>query len=449
MMKMGQRLRSIAGILYFLAAIVCHSQIPDLREEFVYRINAFQGNDFSRTFCREEADAVYIIAGVQSFLVPVKTMVYYWSLTDEWLIDSAMLNERMQGILEIEDGGKVRHILEYRSYAVGSVEDGGIAEKKVYLDKDAELEYTRFLQEMSDYRRKLAERQALIQQFENNMLKLMEMVALGEESTDFTELLEPTLAMQELLQRPVPLRPEKVVFAPEEAFVLDLPEGEYRIRLRSNDGTVFQDSEKRLIVHAPVQSGVVGLESRPEDRWTNSTVSSVNNEILYSDGSADLFLKPVEVDRYQDLQYRKTLRNDAEGNSVLTFPVYKGAISDAAISIADGGANRRLLLYSSWRVIQREGSALGYTILPSSAAGSGQEGDPDFFAYRVTFGPRTSRTIEVMIEDSSGSVLPSSSRQIRVVRTDPSWFALLPGMFSPLVLLSVIPLLRRKYVRFK
>jgi hypothetical protein len=449
-MKRSAWFRSTAAILFLVAGVAGHSQIPDSREQFVYRINAFQGSDYSQTFCREEADTVYIIADAESFLVPVKTMVYYWPLTDEWLSDSAMLNERIQGNLEIEGPGKARYMMEYRRYAVGSVMDGGTVEKRVYLDDDSELEYSRYLKEFSEYQRTMAERQALIEQFERNMLKLMEMIALGEEeSPGFTELLEPTLIMQELLQRPVPQRPNDVVFAPEEAFVLDLPEGEYRMRLHASDGTVFQDSEKRLIVHAPVQSRIAGLELRSEDRWTEATVSSVNHEILYADGSADLFLNPVEIDRYQDLRYRKTLRNDAEGNPVLMFPVNKGAITDADILLASGGSNRSQLPYSPWRVVQREGSALGYSILPASAASAGQEVEPDFMAHRIALDSRTSRTIEIRIVDSRGKTLPSGNRKIRIVRTDPSLLALFPGILSPLVLLTVVPLIRRKHVRFR
>ena len=63
-------------------------------------------------------------------------------------------------------------------------------------------------------------------------------------------------------KEPAPL--DWYVSEPFGAFVLNLPAGEYRIRLRDEYGQVVEGSERRLVAFAPAGPQGVGYEHRPD-----------------------------------------------------------------------------------------------------------------------------------------------------------------------------------------
>ncbi|HUV07392.1 MAG TPA: hypothetical protein VMX75_06660, partial [Spirochaetia bacterium] len=51
-----------------LWALPLSAQAPETTENLVYSVGAFDGKDYSGTFVREDADAIYLIGNVENFL---------------------------------------------------------------------------------------------------------------------------------------------------------------------------------------------------------------------------------------------------------------------------------------------------------------------------------------------------------------------------------------------
>ena len=77
----------------------CRCAFTHRRADFT--IVAYNGRDYSSTFCRESSDTVYLYADSDSFLSLKKNFVYFWPLTGEWKIDNSVLDVTFNGFLEI------------------------------------------------------------------------------------------------------------------------------------------------------------------------------------------------------------------------------------------------------------------------------------------------------------------------------------------------------------
>ena len=182
------------------------------------------------------------------------------------------------------------------------------------------------------------------------------------------------------------------------------------------------------------------------------TVSSVNHEILYADGSADLFLKPVEIDRYQDLQIpENSCETMLRAIRYSCFPVNKGAIAKAVkcqyhrqeaaspqapavFTMACGAARRQRPRIFHYHRLQ----------LPPHGD---REAEPEFHELiALPLIPRLPGQLKVRIVDSSGE--NSAFRQPgNPACTDLSFpvRSILPGdVLSPLFYLLAIPLVKEK-----
>ena len=277
-------MRRIAAILLLLAVALAAAlaDVPVRTEQMIWSILAFNGRDYSPAFAPESSDTIYLLAGADNFLSARKTLLYWWSITSEWRTDTESLNVQFPGTLELRDGrGSVTKLPleEYTYFNVKgeyelnwNVVTGEAARQE--LAKYAAL-YESYFKAMQDYQRQIAEYDAEMQSLGARIQKLR------EQGGDFSALLT---RMQTLPRPAEPAAPSYYVVPPsdmQQAFILNLSPGSYRIRLLNSDGSVMESTEKTVIVHDRSRSNGIGFEVIPSDRWTRPEASVTPSSVLY------------------------------------------------------------------------------------------------------------------------------------------------------------------------
>jgi len=217
---------------------------------------------------------------------------------------------------------------------------------------------------------------------------------------------------------------------PQEGFVLNLPTGEYGIKLRYPDGRTLEGSEKRLVVHERRRSGRIGYEIIPGDKWTRPEQSMTPFSTIYANGSADLYLRPFFEDEFNDLAYERTIEPQARGNPNVMKWVKIQQLPKGRIEATRGGDRPAVIGEEPFSVEQIKGTSLGYRILPLEDAKPGAT--PDIIAMRVQTA-NDARPTRLRALDAQGAVLSGSERLVLVVGPFKS-----PGL---LVLMALLPLL--------
>jgi hypothetical protein len=420
----------VIGLLLALAP--AFAQAPVRTENLIYSILAYNGKDYSPTFARTASPALYLIADADSFLTVRKTLVYFWPLTGEWKTSMSALDVPIDGVLEITDrgGAPIRVIASRYTY----YNERGDYELNWKVARDAEADRVwahwseiraAYEAAMKDYRDRLAKQQ------ESRASLIVRIQRLRNEGRDVEALVDQLADMKE---PDAPQQPQDYVVPPAEiqqAFILNLPSGQYSMRFRMADGSVLEGSEKTLVVHKKRRSRGVGYDVIPGDKWTRPVESPTPSAILYVDGSSDLFLRPYFEDEYNDLYYSKTIRNDTRGNPNLMKWERIQQVPHAGIELTGGGTEKSMLQEEPWFVEQSQGSTLGYRIVPYDPLGAQKGKDPSLIAFRVPLGPGSAVT-GLRTVDAGGSVLPGSERQIRVIAP--------PAAEPVLPILALIPL---------
>ena len=415
-----------------LALAPAFGQAPVRTENLIYSILAYNGRDYSPTFARTESPALYLIGGVDSFLTVRKTLVYFWPLTGEWKTSMNALDVPIDGVLEITGGRDAPIRVVASRYTYYNERGDYELNWKVAKDADADRVWARwsairgaYEAAMKDYRDRLAREQ------ESRASLIVRIQRLRNEGRDVSALVDQLADMKE---PEAPAQPRDYVVPPAEiqqAFILNLPPGQYSMRFRSSDGSVLEGSEKTLVVHQKRRSRGVGYDVIPGDRWTRPVESTAPSAILYVDGSSDLFLRPFFEDEYNDLCYSKTLRNDSRGNPHLMKWERIQQVPRAGIELAGGEAGGSVLREEPWFVEQAQGATLGYRILPYDPLGAQKGKEPSLIAFRVPLS-RVGAATAFRTLDARGSPLPGSERQIRVIAP--------PAAEPVLPLLAVVPL---------
>ncbi len=425
-----KRATLVAALMFALAPTF--AQAPVRAENLIYSILAYNGRDYSPTFARSASPAIYLIAGVDNFLTVRKTLVYFWPLTGEWKTSMDTLDVPIDGVLEITDrrGTSMRVLASRYTY----YNERGEYELnwKVARDADADRVWARWSAILSNYeaaKKDYRDRLAKEQEARADLIARIE--RFRNEGRDVTSLVDQ---LSDMKDPESPQEPQEYVVPPAEiqrAFIVNLAPGEYSIRFMSVGGSVFEGSEKALVVHERRRSGGIGYEVIPGDKWTRPVESSTPSAILYVDGSSDLYLRPYLEDEYNDLYYSKTIRNDSRGNPNLMKWERIQQVPRAEIELAAGGAEKSVIREQPWSVKQIQGGELGYRIVPYDPLGAQKGQEPSLIGFRVPLS-RESAVVGFRTMDSSGRPMLGSERQIRVIA---------PPAGEPfLLILAAIPL---------
>ena len=442
-----------AALVLLLGAAGLAAQAPLREEQFVYSIVAFNGRDYAGTFARREADTVYLLAEVDNFITARNGLVYFWPITGEWKLDLSVLDVAFEGTLELSARGRPPQSLGMTPYTYYNVRGEYELNWKVATEAAAEavVQHSReLIAAYYDAVQAFQRERALYEELLNELAGVI--TALRREGRDVTAL----VAELEKLQPPAqPEPPDHYVVPPstiQQAFILNLPVGQYDIRFLTADGEVMEGSERRIVTFARRRAEAVGLEVIPADKWTRPVESTSPASVLYVDGSTDLYVRPFYQQEYNDLFYEKLRRNDAKGNPGLMKWVRIQQVPGAALAVSAGTARSRT---AEPRMVQEEpfvveqipGGALGYRIMPFDPDGAHQGREPALRAFHVPLSARQP-VLHLRVHDRDGQMLPSSDRQVRLV-TPPAngWLPLLLAAVPLLALVAALALRSRRVSR--
>ena len=442
-----------AALVLLLGAAGLAAQAPLREEQFVYSIVAFNGRDYAGTFARREADTIYLMADVDNFITARNALVYFWPITGEWKLDLSELDVPFEGTLELGGRGREPRRIGMTPYTYYNVRGEYELNWKVATEAAAEavVQHSReLIAAYYDAVQAFQRERALYEELLNELAGVI--TALRREGRDVTAL----VAELEKLQPPAqPEPPDHYVVPPstiQQAFILNLPVGQYDIRFLTADGDVMEGSERRIVTFARRRAEAVGLEVIPADKWTRPVESTSPASVLYVDGSTDLYVRPFYQQEYNDLFYEKLRRNDAKGNPGLMKWVRIQQVPGAALAVSAGTARSRT---AEPRMVQEEpfvveqipGGALGYRIMPFDPDGAHQGREPALRAFHVPLSARQP-VLHLRVHDRDGQMLPSSDRQVRLVTPSANgWLSLLLTAVPLLALVAALALRSRRVSR--
>ncbi len=387
-------------ILVLVTPALVFAQATDRQNTFVYGINAGIPDAVIGTFAPPAVDTIYLMSTETSILSPRITSVYYWPITNDYRASWNVMNEIVEGKLEIIRGLQTVETVEQSTYTIHFHRGQGSTNKPaLYIGADAEEARAQFEAEQ------LAFRDATLAYEEARQV----WIATGRE-----------LARQGVAPDDMPPGPEKPppfnTFSTglNSGFPIKLEPGNYRIQVRAADGTIVPKSEQRVVVFAPRRTAV-GYEVVPEQRWTFPEESNeLEGAILGAENTA-VYLKPFLTREYPAISYSR-LQNpqDATVTQAGEWTWVAGeSIEDAMLERVSNGRLLEQIPLQAYTVKQTPGGEFGYDILEYDSNTPDITPRVDFVGYRV---PLTNGdpNFSIQLRSSDNSLLLGSNRAIRV-----------------------------------
>jgi hypothetical protein len=412
----GSRLHFL--ILSFLLSIpaLVFAQAPEQTEAFVYGINAAIPGAVIGTFAPPIVGEIYLMADDTSILSPRRTRVYYWPITNEYRAAWSQLNEQVDGVLEVLQGGQLVATYEQMPYTIHFSAGEGAAKPQLFIGDEAFKANDRFLADQMAYRQATEDYQVAREEW---LEAARQAQARGEDSTDLP---------------PSPIAPKPFnTFSTglNSGYPVDLAEGTYQIQTRLEDGTILPESKRDLVVFAPRRTAV-GYEVVPEARWTfPEELNDLSDAILGEDDTV-LYLKPHIVREYPAIAYERLQDpQSASDASRSEWTWVSGETLDEGIlEIVQNGEVEGRIPLESYFVKQVPGKEFGYEILPYDPNNPDLTPRVDFTGYRVKLSA-DQPAYEVRLRSLDDELLLGSDREVRVVQ---------PVSLPALLLISSLPL---------
>jgi hypothetical protein len=208
-------------------------------------------------------------------------------------------------------------------------------------------------------------------------------------------------------------------------FPVNLPVGDYDVRLRRPNGEIQPGSQKSLVVFDSLGEGI-GYSVAGADRWNLAENTLSDSEVVYVLKDGIYFFEPVYQKLYNELYYTR-LNNPQEKTARSDRNLWVPFRSAEDVSLEVEGQNGvQELSLKSFFVQQIFGSKLGFNIVPFDQQSMTK---PTFIAFQVQTNDSLFYTIK--LTDNNGEVLKGSEREIRVVNS---------GRTIMVYLISILPL---------
>ncbi|MFT5194174.1 MAG: hypothetical protein ACI9EW_002781 [Cellvibrionaceae bacterium] len=416
----NQRFRWTLPILLLILAtpILVFAQATDRQDTFVYGINAGVPDAVIGTFAPPVVDTIYLMSTETSILSPRFTSVYYWPITNDYRASWNVLNEVVEGELEIISGLQTVETIEQTTYTINFHRGQGSTSKPtLYIGSEAEAANAQFQADQLAYRNATLAYQEARQVWLDSAREAQKQ---GVHPDEFP--IGPV--------EPPPLNTFSTGL--NSGFPVKLDAGSYRIRTRAADGTIVPESERRLVVFSPRRTAV-GYEVVPEQRWTFPEESNeLEGAILGAENTA-VYLKPFITREYPTLNY--TRLQDPQDTTVAQAGEWTWVAGEAIenVILEQVRGNRVLgqIPIQAYTVKQTPGGEFGYEILEYDSRTPDITPRIDFVGYRLPL-ESDNPNFSVQLRTSDDILLLGSNRAVRVA-----------GSNSPILLglISLLPLL--------
>jgi hypothetical protein len=382
--------------------------------DFVYGTNHYNGATYSSALVPEVVDTFYMLADNTNIVAARLTQIYYWQITNEYRADWDTANIIVEGTLEIVQGNKVLQAIDLTEYVIQFDGNNKIDTSVLYLGDEAIAARRNYETLQAQYRNDLQAYYKILNEY-----TALYQAALGQ-------LQRGIISEDQLPASPIPLD-DFSLFSTEVlfGFPVNLPVGDYDVRLRRPNGEIQPGSQKSLVVFDSLGEGI-GYSVAGADRWNLAENTLSDSEVVYVLKDGIYFFEPVYQKLYNELYYTR-LNNPQEKTARSDRNLWVPFRSAEDVSLEVEGQNGvQELSLKSFFVQQIFGSKLGFNIVPFDQQSMTK---PTFIAFQVQTNDSLFYTIK--LTDNNGEVLKGSEREIRVVNS---------GRTIMVYLISILPL---------
>jgi len=390
------------------------SLVPLLQEQLVYSWNVFDGKSWSGGFIPKNEDTIYLIADKDNSICAKKTLVYFWPITATYMAGWKTLNEDIKGVLEILKDGKVLKKLQKEDTVLYYPESywgekilfykGKEAREQYQMYKDAEKKY---YEALSKYYEARTEHQKKMNQFFEEVGKKREAGEKGAFNLEIPKEPEP------------PKGPDFYTTEPQKNYIINLPVGAYQIRLRAEDKTIVEGSEKNLLIFTTRRKEGIGYEITPGNRWTKKEECNDPSNTIYAAGKNVLYFRPYQQDEYNEFYHNKLLNPQNKGIKENWKWVHSTPIQKVTLLFQDPNESLEHIEKKSYKVQQIPGPELGYNIVEFSEDKFPGE-KPTFEGYQLILSENLpKKRYKISLERKDGdTIISGSEREIRLVKKE-------------------------------
>jgi len=382
----------------------------ELREELVYSLKAYDGKGHEGTFTPQAEATIYLIANKSSTISARITLVYLWPETGRYVTAFKALDEEMQGTLEILKNGRVVRSLGKRDNTLYYPQGYWGESSVLCLEKDAHASYEKFNKARDEYYEKVSEYYAARAEYEKKMDELSEQV---KEKRGVGERGPLDIKMPE---EPEP--PEGLGFyvtEPDKDYVVNLPTGNYQIRIRADDGTIVQDSEKNLVVFTSRTPRGIGYGIIRDNRWMLRESCSQADKAIYGKEAKILYLRPYYQNEYNELYYNKLKDPQNSGNIAQWRWFNIASMKNVVLFLLKEGNEIERIERKSFYVKQILGGELKYNINEFEQNKLPEGARPTFEGYKLNLSLKDPGTYEIILLDKNSGKLIDQSRKELIV----------------------------------
>ena len=415
-------------ILTLLAVSTAYAQEPKMAEQMVYRLRLFKGKDYQESFCPPTEDTIYVISDSDNVFDPKMTLVYYWPISRRYKAAFKTLNETVDGILEILQGGKVILNVQPQMYTFSQSQGWYTGSTKILIGSEAKQRYEEYQLAVKTYLDRLKTYRAKKRAYLKEMEDLFEKAKKRQKLRNNSAQKIPTPVPKEPT---FPSAPDYYVQQPARAYIINLPVGRYEMRLRSESGAIVEGSEKGLVSFTHRRTGKVGYEVVSAKRWTMPETSSDPRETIYLEGANTLYLRPYVQTEYNDLYYSKLIDPQNEGYSELWRWINSQQIEKGNLQVIKDGQIIASIEEQPYYVQQIPGPELGYKIIDYKKE-EFPDRPPSLVAHKIEFQPEKGG-YQIQLVDEAGPTLSGSVRDLRTIVVGKPWKLYSAAVILPFV----------------
>lgn len=415
--------------------------VPLRQEQFVYSFNVFDSKGWSSGFIPKSESTLYLIAGKDNIISARKTVVYFWPIEGKYKAGWKILNENVQGTVEILKHGKIIKKLERQDTVLCYPEGYWGEESSLYKGEKAREWYQKYKKAQDEHYKALNDYYKAMAKYRQEMDRLFgelkKRKEIGEKGSSI-----------KIPEKPEPPEgPDLYVTEPKKNYVINLPPGGYKIRLRAEDGTVVEGSEKKILVFTARRKAGVGYQIIPGNRWTKKKKCNDPAKVIYAAGENLLYFRPYKQNEYNELYYNKLLDPQNEGKKEDWKWVHAEPIEDVFLLFYGGEKMLERKDKESYKVEQTSGPELGYNIVKYTKE-KFPGGKPTFEGYQLTLSENLPKKgYRIYLQKKQGNeVIHGSEREIRLVKKKNIDFLYYLSIF-PLIIGGILFTIRWRKVK--
>lgn len=317
--------------------------------EYVYIGIVYDGAKYKENFYPQNVETIFILSDMNNVLEIKQTQVYYWPLTNEYKADWGILNNPIQGTLEVLKDSKLVDSIELVQYSK-LTQDGISQPTGIVYGSETGTIYDTFLKDREQYYN------TLFPKYQDELRAYQEAAV---ENLGHAINKEPLV---EIIPPINPSPPNPTVSEPSKGFILRLQPGHYLIQVRGTDGNVIPGTQKTLEVFSGLRTGVF-YEIIPESQWTNPVSSEQPDSDIYWSSESVLYVKPYSAVEYPyDEFFYLTNPQSIQLNSNDSIWVQGDPITNCYIELSQHSQLIQSIYQKDYLVSQFHGSGLGYSI---------------------------------------------------------------------------------------